>query len=132
MQVLSHKQQLQVLNELVNLRTAVKKMASSDERWVEVIQKTILSQDELSMFKANSTLPLVSEPSAKKDFQDQSNQTLDLDQSLSQRTPQSMTNQKLPPPPPAEQPPAELVNRPHSPKRSTSANKYNTDAVQTV
>lgn len=79
MQVLSHKQQLQVLNELVNLRTAVKKMASSDERWVEVIQKTILSQDELSMFKANSTLPLAPEPNAKKDFQDQSNQTLDLD-----------------------------------------------------
>lgn len=43
-----------------------------------------------------------------------------------------MTNQKLPPPPPAEQPPPELVNRPHSPKRSTSGNKYNTDAVQTV
>lgn len=84
------------------------------------------------MFKGNSTLPLVSEPSAKKDFQDQSNQTLDLDQSLSQKTPQSMTNQKLPPPPPAEQPPPELVNRPHSPKRSNSGNKYNTDAVQTV
>ena len=68
MQVLSHKQQLQVLNELVNLRTAVKKMASSDERWVEVIQKTILSQDELSMFRANSSLPLALEPPARKDF----------------------------------------------------------------
>ena len=71
MSVLSHKQQLQVLNELVNLRTAVKKMASSDERWVEVIQKTVLSQDELSMFKGNTTLPLVPDSHARKEQPDQ-------------------------------------------------------------